>query len=165
MTPKHISDFTLNSSSHISIVPLGLLFPVKNPKSTSSAAAPPMSIRMDPSPNPSLFSTTTKQVLARPCWTGGEWLLQGYERRLCLHRNKPTSPKDRLGILIKEHVRRTRDIRGVVLGGSCANPNSTASGWGRRWRWPWAKQGPPACFGVPAGQSAKPGRLQKVRQK
>lgn len=111
MTPKHIFDFTLNSSSHISIVPMGLLFPVKNPKSTSSAAAPPMSIRMDPSPNPPLFSTTTKQVLARPCWTGGEWLLQGYERRLCLHRNKPTFPKDRLGILIKEHVRRTSDIR------------------------------------------------------
>lgn len=92
-----------------------------------------------------------------PAELGGEF--QGYENQLCLHGNKSTSPKDQLSILIKEHVWRTSSIRRAVLGGTCPNPNTTARACGRRW--PWIKQDPPACFRIPAGQSAKLNRLQK----
>lgn len=162
MTPKHVSDFTLNSSSDISVVPIGLAFLSQESPIYERLPWAYTWIQAQIRPYSAQPQRRCSHSRAR---LGGKRYFKVAKKSVCLHRNKPASPKDQLSVLIKERVWRTRDIRRVVLGEMGRNPNTPARAHGRRWRWPWATQDLPAPFGVPAGQRAKLSRLQNDRQK
>lgn len=163
MIPKHI--FWLHTKyylTHQHCPHMPALLSQETQISSPDAAGPLRHTRIQSQIHPYSAQPQSRCLHSR-AEMGREWLLQGDQRCLCLHRNQPTSPKDWLSIFIKGGVFlwRKRGIKELFW----KRPVQTQTQQQVHVVKVATGQRSPHLLQVTAGQSTELSRLQKVRQK